>query len=65
MPTSSYEPKLNPNVCGPFQQANSHQFPYHVFTSVSTSPLEQVFFNVWGLAVSTGKQKYYVRFIDD
>jgi hypothetical protein len=48
------------------QIAKSHQLPYPKSTSVSTSPLELVFSDVWGLASeSFGCFKYYVSFIDD
>jgi histone deacetylase 1/2 len=46
--------------------AKSHQLPYPKSTSVSTSPLELVFSDVWGPASeSFGHFKYYVSFIDD
>jgi histone deacetylase 1/2 len=62
----SYTPEINPDICDPCQQAKSHQLPYHVSTSVSTVPLEQVFSDVWGPApLSIGKHAYYVSFIDD
>jgi hypothetical protein len=51
------------NAC---QVAKSHQLPYPKSTSVSTSPLELVFSDVWGPALeSFGRFKYYVSFIDD
>jgi histone deacetylase 1/2 len=51
------------NAC---QMAKSHQLPYPKSTSVSTSPLELVFYDVWGPASeSFGHFKYYVSFIDD
>jgi hypothetical protein len=53
-------------VCDAFQMAKSHQLPYPKSTSVSTSPLELVFSDVWGPASeSFGRFKYYVSFIDD
>jgi hypothetical protein len=46
--------------------AKSHQLPYPKSTSVSTSPLDLVFSDVWGPASeSFGRFKYYVSFIDD
>jgi histone deacetylase 1/2 len=48
------------------QVAKSRQLPYPKSTSVSTSPLELVFSDVWGPASeSFGRFKYYVSFIDD
>jgi histone deacetylase 1/2 len=54
------------HVCDACQIAKSHQLPYPKSTSVSTSPLELVFSDVWGPASeSFGRYKYYVSFIDD
>jgi hypothetical protein len=54
------------SVCDSCQRAKSHQLPYPVSTSVSTSPLQLVFTDVWGPAsVSVGRHEYYVSFIDD
>ena len=40
--------------------------PYPMSISVSSSPLELVFSDVWGPApTSVGKNNYYVSFIDD
>jgi histone deacetylase 1/2 len=62
----SYEPKINPYICDYCQLAKIHQLPYHVSTSVSTVPLEQVFSDVWGPAPSSyNNHSYYVSFIDD
>lgn len=53
-------------VCDACQQAKSHQLPYPKSSSVSKSPLELVFSDVWGPACeSVGRNKYYVTFIDD
>jgi hypothetical protein len=53
-------------VCDACQKPKSHQLPYPTSTSVSTSPLELVFYDVWGPATfSVGRNKYYVSFIDD
>ena len=53
-------------VCDACQQGKSHQLPYPVSISVSSSPLELVFSDVWGPApTSVGKNNYYVSFIDD
>jgi histone deacetylase 1/2 len=54
------------SVCDSFQQGKSHQLPYPVSTSVSTTPLQLVFSDVWGPApTSVGRHDYYVSFIDD
>ena len=54
------------SVCDSCQRAKSHQLPYSISTSVSSSPLELVFSEVWGPApVSVGRHNYYVSFIDD
>jgi histone deacetylase 1/2 len=54
------------SVCDTCQMAKSHQLPYPKSTSVSTSPLELVFSDVWGPASeSFGRFKYYASFIDD
>jgi histone deacetylase 1/2 len=54
------------SVCDACQMAKSHQLPYPKSTSVSTSPLELVFSDVWGPALeSFGYFKYNVSFIDD
>jgi histone deacetylase 1/2 len=54
------------SVCDACQMAKSHQLPYLKSTSVSTFPLELIFFDVWGPASeSFGRFKYYVSFIDD
>jgi hypothetical protein len=53
-------------VCDACQMAKSHQLPYPKSTSVSTSPLELLFFDVWAPALeSFDCFKYYVSFIDD
>jgi histone deacetylase 1/2 len=62
----SHSPEINPYVCDSCQLAKSHQLPYPVSTSVSTTPLELMFSDVWGpTPVSVGKHEYYVSFIDD
>jgi hypothetical protein len=54
------------SVCDAYQMDKSHQLPYPKSTSVSTSPLEVVFSDVWGpSSKSFGRFKYYVSFIDD
>jgi histone deacetylase 1/2 len=56
----------NNSVCDACQQGKSHQLPYPVSTSVSSSPLDLVFSDVWGPApTSVGRHDYYVSFIDD
>jgi hypothetical protein len=58
---SSHEP-----ICDAYQQAKSHQLPYPTSISVSTTPLELFFSDVWGPACgSIGNNIYYVSFIDD
>jgi hypothetical protein len=53
-------------VCGPCQQAKSHQLPYPKSSSVSNHPLELIFSDVWGPAPeSVGRYKYYVSFVDN
>lgn len=53
-------------MCDACQQTKSHQLPYPKSTSISTRPLELVFFDVWGPAPdSMGRYKYNVSFIDD
>lgn len=47
-------------------QGKSHQLPYAVSTSVSSSPMDLIFSDVWGPApTSVGRHSYYVSFIDD
>jgi hypothetical protein len=53
-------------VCSACQQAKSYQLPFPKSLSVSKHPLDLVFSDVWGPAPeSAGRNKYYVRFIDD
>lgn len=48
-------------VCDACQQGKSHQLPYHSSNSVSSSPLELVYYNVWGpTPISVGGFKYYI-----
>jgi hypothetical protein len=54
------------SMCDACQQAKSHQLPYPMSSSTSTSPLELIFSNVWDpTCESVGRHKYYVSFIDD
>jgi histone deacetylase 1/2 len=54
------------SVCDSCQKAKSHQLPYMRSSSVSTTPLQLVFSDVWGPAPSSaGRYTYYVSFIDD
>ncbi|WVZ83847.1 hypothetical protein U9M48_030944 [Paspalum notatum var. saurae] len=54
------------SVCDSCQRAKSHQLPYSKSNSVSNSPLELIFSDVWGPApTSVGRHNYYVSFIDD
>jgi hypothetical protein len=58
--------QLSSHVCDACQQAKSHQLPFPTFVSVSKTPLELVFFDVWGLApASFGNNCNYVSLIDD
>lgn len=54
------------SVCDACQKGKSHQLPYPRAISVSSSPFELVFSDVWGPApTSVGKNDFYVSFIDD
>lgn len=54
------------SICDACQQGKSHQLPYPRSTSVSSSPLDLVFSDIWGPAPnSVGRNKYYLSFIDD
>jgi histone deacetylase 1/2 len=56
----------NSSVCDACQQGKSHQLPYPRSNSVSSSPFDLVFSDVWGPASnSVGRNNYYVSFIDD
>jgi len=56
----------NSSVCGACQQGKSHQLPYPRSTSISSSPFDIVFSDVWGPAPnSVARNNYYVSFIDD
>lgn len=56
----------NDRVCDACQKGKSHQLPYPKSTSLSSSPLDLVFSDVWGPApTSVGRNNYYVSFIDD
>jgi histone deacetylase 1/2 len=53
-------------VCDACQQGKSHQLLYPKSISVSNNPLDLVFFDVWGPALtSVGRNDYYVSIIDD
>jgi hypothetical protein len=54
------------SVCDSCQKAKAHQLPYARSTSVSSSPPELIFSDVWCAAPeSVGRKQYYVSFIDD
>jgi hypothetical protein len=54
------------SVCNACQLAKSHQLPYNNSIHRSTSPIELIFFDVWGPAPTfVGGFKYYISFIDD
>lgn len=53
-------------ICDACQRGKSHQLPYPKSTSLSSSPFELIFSDVWGPApTSVGRHDYYVSFIDD
>jgi hypothetical protein len=53
-------------VCDACQCGKSHQLPFPRYVSVSKTPLELVFSDVWGPGpTSVGRNKFYVSFIDD
>jgi hypothetical protein len=53
-------------VCDACQQAKSHQLPYSRSSSVSKTPLDLLYLDVWEPACeSIGRNKYYVSFNDD
>jgi hypothetical protein len=53
-------------LCDASQCAKSHQLLFPKSSSLSKSPLELVFSDVWGATPSSvGKNKYYVSSIDD
>jgi histone deacetylase 1/2 len=53
-------------VCDSCQRAKSHQLPYPISTSISTAPLQLIFFDLWGPAPTfVGRHDYYVSFIND
>lgn len=53
-------------VCNACQQEKCHQLPFSLSTSVSSTPLQLVFSDVWGPAItSIGGYNYYISFIDD
>jgi hypothetical protein len=55
-----------PSICDACQLAKSHQLPYSSSVHHSSSPLDLIFFDVWGPApTSVGGYKYYISFIDD
>lgn len=56
----------NKVICDACQRGKSHQLPYPKSTSLSSSPFELIFSDVWGPApTSVGRHDYYVSFIDD
>ena len=63
----SFIPESNKDtVCDACQKGKSHQLPYPRSTSMSSSPFELVFLDVWGpTPTSVSKNNYYVSFIDD
>jgi len=63
---SFFHDSNNDRVCDACQQGKSHQLPYPKSKSVSASPMDLVFSDVWGPAPSSiGRYSYYVSFIDD
>jgi transposase InsO family protein len=55
------------SVCHACQLGKSHTLPFHLSPTVSTSPLELIFSDVWGPSpfLSINGNKFYVSFIDD
>jgi hypothetical protein len=61
-----FSPENREFVCDACLWAKAHQLPYLVSSSHSSSPLDLIFSDVWGLAIdSFGRKKYYVSVIDD
>jgi histone deacetylase 1/2 len=62
----SYSRDLSPSVCNACQQGKSHQLPYPKSSSLSSSPLDLIFFRCVGSRSCFCRQNtYYVSFIDD
>ena len=54
------------SICNSCQMAKSHQSPYSMSHSISESPLDLIYSDVWGpTPTSAGRYNYYVSFIDD
>jgi hypothetical protein len=55
------------SVCHACQLGKSHRLPFYLSPSVSTSPLELIFSDVWGPSpfLSVNGNKYYVCFVND
>jgi histone deacetylase 1/2 len=54
------------SICDTCQKGKSHQLRYPKSTSISSAPLELVFSDVRGPALTlVGKNNFYVSFIDD
>jgi hypothetical protein len=54
------------SVCDACACAKAHQLPYSVSSRSSSTPLELIYSDVWGLTIdSFGRKNYYVSFIDD
>jgi hypothetical protein len=54
------------SVCDACQLAKSHQLLYASSVHHSSSPLELIFFDVWGsVPCSIGGYKYYISFLDN
>jgi hypothetical protein len=53
------------SVCDICACAKAHQLPYSLSSSRSSVPLQLIFSDVWGPAIDSFGQKYYVSFIDD
>jgi len=57
---------LNNLVCNACQQGKCDQLPYTHSSTISSSPMDLVFSDVWGPApTSVGRHTFYVSFIDD
>jgi histone deacetylase 1/2 len=62
----SFSRDSNNHVCNACQQGKCHQLPYTNSCTISSSPMDLVFSDVWGPApTSVGWHTYYASFIDD
>jgi hypothetical protein len=65
LPCANFD-KSNSSVCDACACAKAHQLSYQLSSSTSSTPLQLIFFDVWGHAIeSFGCKRYYVFFIND